>query len=1358
MSSQQVYIVHAQPDLEWALPMATRLRADERLRARGLEVVLEEWALLPGDSIVGRVETMIRRAAFSVFVFSRASTDDRWMDEKYWALVGRAEHRFVPVLLDDVALPPFAASRVVADFRGEEQDVPYERLVRALCGDRSAPAGGTPLAAYRTHLLEGPRELVVEIGPNRVVLETLDGGEPLAEHSPNGLPGGFDHALWELERARRGAPHLLTKSGEPHRGRGVLLQTRLHEVGEALGRAYLSGAAGGALAAAVNEAAAQNRALRLGLRVDNGLAYLPWETLALPGQSASLALHPNVELYRHLPASAAPVAVPIKAPLRILAVVASPDDPDGGPLLNMEDELRRILDAVDEARRHAAAHVRVLNEGTLDSVRTALRQERFHVLHISCHAEPGVLVMEDENGDRDDVSAARLAEALPRDEGVPLIVLSGCSTALDVPAEEEQALTGLAGGLSAAGVPAVLAMTAPVTDLYAALLGEAFYRELALRPRPEPLTALAEARRELEKRRQAAPEGSRDADLAEWATPALFLRGPSLPLYDVNDGVDTDIKPPPAVTLDPGVVVRPVGDFVGRRAELRSLLSTLRRGGRGVLLHGIGGVGKSTLAAELIGRLGDDAGLVVSLTGQKHPEQVLEAISGQLFAATAVMGSAGEPLRQVALFVRTVEYPRPVRLDALAGLPAPFAITLLLDNFEDNLNRSEDPARVDEDLAEFLSSWIRLPGRSRLIITSRYPFALPDDAHEDLHVHHLGPLSLAEARKLIWRLPALNALEPAEQERAWAEVGGHPRTLEYLDALLRGGEARFGDITRRLTRLIKQRSDVDDPKALLEQTTGDFDVALVESVTLAARDVLLGDLVGLLSEFERRVLVGVSVYRRPVDRTGAVWPVSDPIDPDPDLETRLERWGGLLSQAGRSNPEMGLENLGLSPQELTQAYADLQAWRTAPVRVPERVDATLGRLARLGLVTATPVRERNGGGDTDGGGVWWGVHRWTAAALARPDWTREQELTGAHLAASQYWTWRVRMRPQDPQQDVADAVEARFHAHAAGDLETAFVATGTVCDRLHTWGAWDWEQQLLTQTLDWFPHSNRYRATLLRQLGMIARGRGEYEQALKWYQSSLLIFEESDDRPGMAYNYHQFGILAQEQGEYEQALKWYQRSLILKEELGDRPGIAASYHQLGILAQEQGQYEQALKWYQRSLPIFEESDNRPGMAHSYHQLGILAQGQGQYEQALKWYQRSLILKEELGDRSGVARSHGNLGMIAQEQGEYEQALEWYQRSLTIFEELDNRPGMAKGYGQIGSLFTQTGQFEKAVGYSVRSLVLSLQLHAPQAAAVLYWLGRQRQELSDDVFRALVAEHLHADDVDALIAMLDSLDE
>ena len=152
-----------------------------------------------------------------------------------------------------------------------------------------------------------------------------------------------------------------------------------------------------------------------------------------------------------------------------------------------------------------------------------------------------------------------------------------------------RALPGLARELLTHGVPAVLAMTAPVTDDYATRLGADFYRELARRETPDPLTALADVRRRSERDRPPATS-------AEWATPTLLLRGPGLPLFDRRIGLD-DVEAPSEPDLGTHVVARRVGEFVGRRHELRDALRDAARPAGPVVIHGIGGVGKSTLAA-----------------------------------------------------------------------------------------------------------------------------------------------------------------------------------------------------------------------------------------------------------------------------------------------------------------------------------------------------------------------------------------------------------------------------------------------------------------------------------------------------------------------------------------------------------------------------------------------------------------------------------------------------------------------------------------------------------------------------------------------------------------------------------------
>ena len=143
-------------------------------------------------------------------------------------------------------------------------------------------------------------------------------------------------------------------------------------------------------------------------------------------------LHRNVALYRLVGGLGTSPAHKVRGPLRLLVAIASPEA-GGGELLDYEAELARIVAAVEPARERGEAYVRVLNEGSLAAINAALSEdpEGFHVLHLSCHARPGELILETADGQADPVSAERLlAEGVPAGADLPVVVLSGCSTGL----------------------------------------------------------------------------------------------------------------------------------------------------------------------------------------------------------------------------------------------------------------------------------------------------------------------------------------------------------------------------------------------------------------------------------------------------------------------------------------------------------------------------------------------------------------------------------------------------------------------------------------------------------------------------------------------------------------------------------------------------------------------------------------------------------------------------------------------------------------------------------------------------------------------------------------------------------------
>ena len=1237
-----VFVSYAHEDKTWVQALA------ENLHRAGLDVFFDEWEVVGGARLSQRLQEGLAASDVVVLVVSAAAIGKPWWQEEFAAAmagVTTGPQRLIPVLLDEVALPLFVANRLYVDFRHLDSPDAYvaafDRLVRFVrglpAGERPARDGAVvvPPSVYRA---EGPRPARLQIAVDEVVFTCA---ETEAQHKPKGVDASLRTLLWDLDRARNrpGArPDNLTLRAGTDSGGGVL-HAALVEVGRALGARFADGPAGQALAERLATVASGGATLRLAVQVeDPELADLPWETLILPGQDTPLVLQTGIELHRAV-AVADPPAMQVPGPLRILAVIASPDR-GGGELLDYEAELARILAVVDPSRRDHA-YVRVLNWGTPTAIREALAEERFHILHLSCHARPGALVLESDTGDADIVTAQRLVrEVLVPDQGVPLVVLAGCSTALadrtphhpgNSDGEGEQVLAGLARQLLHAGIPAVLAMTASITDVYATELCASMYRQLARRPEPVPLAELSTARRLHEDARRALPPQDHRAVWAEWATPAMFQAGPALPLYHRDTApVPTRSEARPAL----GGMIRRVGDFVGRRTELRAILRDLRAGRRGAVLHGIGGIGKSSLAAQLVEHLGADAGLVVPIVGATRVDLILEQIRQRLLGHCLRTKLAEQhPLRQVTAMLIDATPPWEQRLALLREVVLPeVPILLLFDNAEDLLTPTPTDdggpgwELTDAQLAAFTTAWLQLD-TTRLIVTTRYPFTLPDRAHRRLAHHHLGPLSKAETRKLIWRLPALDRLDPAQRLRAYTDVGGHPRSLEYLDALLAGGHARFDDVADRLERALEPvlaDRGITHLDQWLHGVAGDLDRAVAETITLTADDVLLDGLLARLDTVPgaRDLLFGAAVYRHPVDDIGLAWHLADIHEPapDPDRAARMRATGELLLRAHREN--LSPEEVGLSPEQLTVWERDREELRRPPFTTPPVFDRARDVLLRMGLLSPVTTPE------SDQVAPVYTVHRWTAAALTHR--TPPTQHSEAHRRAARYWQWRVDVWPQDRTTDITELVETRYHHHQAGDLAPAVAATYTIRNQLHTWGAWTWEHDLCTETLTWLPPTtNRDTATFTYQLGIIAQERGDYAQAEQRYHASLTIREELGDRAGIAAGYGQLGNIAQERGDYAQAEQRYHACLTIFEELGDRAGIAAGYHQLGMIAQERGDYAQAEQRCHASLTIREELGNRAGIASTTSQLGVLHTEQDRAIEAVPYNLTALLIRIDI---------------------------------------------------------------------------------------------------------------------------------
>lgn len=1321
-----VFLSHSSHDREWSLKLAGDLEQ------AGVSVFLDEWDISQGDLLITRLNDGLRTASDGLIVWGMHTEESPWVRAECEFLVHEAirnDKRLISVILANVDLPPLLRVWVTVDFRGCRTEPDYRdrlnRLIRALRGERPMRSGlaGMPGGPADSQLrLEGPQRVTIQVGAKEVTVRAApdEQGLRVAHQGPGDR---VDEQLWKVARARQQAVGVARSAGR--RMAGEVPQSDLVTLGQALGEQFLAGLAGELLAEELAVAERRNAALQIALDVeaDPRLQALPWETLCLPGSDQPLVLHPRSQFHRVMSGLGSTPAILIPEPLRILAAIGVPDTGDG-EMLDYEAELDRIVRAVDRARLDGRALVRVLDWGTASAIRDALREERFHVLHISCRASANALVLETADGRPDLVGIRRLAtELLVPDRGVPLIVLAGSHTAAGPgnPDADGGEVPSLARELLSHGVPTVLAMAAEVSDRYAIHLASYFYRALARDPGTvDPLTALSDARREAERARQELRQqepGHPDAALAEWWAPALYLRTDPYPL------IDSAVPAPPsrsAAVIPPAGAIG-VGEFVGRRGDVRRLLRVLRGDQPAAVIYGIGGIGKTHLARRLVTAMREETSIVLFIRGRTTPAEILQAAGTELRLTRPELGPLAAELRDPQQGWRYL-------LAVLARVLGDVSVLIVLDEAEQNI--ADDSPITDDDspvpladteLPAFIGEWIRLGPGARLLITSRQPLDLPRAAGR-LTTHHLGPLSRAETDKLMWRLPALGSLERRERDQAYADVGGHPRALEYVDALLHGGRTRFSDIADRMEDALRARG-ITDPEAWLARGAGRLDHAVAETVTLIVDDILVDRLLARLRVFPlaHQLFVAASVFRAPVDATGLNWVVAETVElaQDTDRTARIERVYQQLESAQRVGTGFILDDLDLPPDLLAEVRRD----RDAGGRPSKRpgLDHAIDKLLSLSLLAVA-----SGASDADPHYL---MHRWTARGLqylirdGMAALVDAADLIHAHRRAADYHEWRAASR----REALADLLEARYHWRESGEPRRAAVVTLRACAIMVRWGEHQQIRQLCEQALADIPETDELACELLHMRSKAEQALGQLGIAEALARAALDIAEANGSVRWKALGHEQLAAVAAAGHDHQRARDAYDTAIALAREAGDPVLEVRCYLGFGAVALALGHDDEATRFSEAARDHAREETYRqhtllegiPELAalalamgdratadrligddavrrrdaaelasiigRSWLQLGQLHLRRDDPHQAVQAFGQAMRVAVDYRDLVLAKDTSLQLGRAWQRQQAYSQARRAYLDYIELADKMGDRPGMIDCYYLMGDL-------------------------------------------------------------------------
>ncbi|CAF1428833.1 unnamed protein product [Adineta ricciae] len=176
------------------------------------------------------------------------------------------------------------------------------------------------------------------------------------------------------------------------------------------------------------------------------------------------------------------------------------------------------------------------------------------------------------------------------------------------------------------------------------------------------------------------------------------------------------------------------------------------------------------------------------------------------------------------------------------------------------------------------------------------------------------------------------------------------------------------------------------------------------------------------------------------------------------------------------------------------------------------------------------------------------------------------------------------------------------------------------------------------------------------------------EKAAEIYE---MLLDQTTKESEKAPVYHQLGLIKDNQGEYEEAIRWYEQSLTIYEKTlsPQDPVLVASYNNIGNVYKNVGDYPKAFSYYEKALAISQQSlsPNHSHLASTYNNIGLVYDNMGDYPQALSYHEKALAISQQSlpPNHPHLAVSFGHIGNLYKSTGDNSKALAFCERAVEI---------------------------------------------------------------------------------------------
>jgi len=227
--------------------------------------------------------------------------------------------------------------------------------------------------------------------------------------------------------------------------------------------------------------------------------------------------------------------------------------------------------------------------------------------------------------------------------------------------------------------------------------------------------------------------------------------------------------------------------------------------------------------------------------------------------------------------------------------------------------------------------------------------------------------------------------------------------------------------------------------------------------------------------------------------------------------------------------------------------------------------------------------------------------------------------------------------PKDHFNDTSLLDNLQSHSAVLGNLGSAYSNMGQVEKAI------DYYEQALVISKE--IGDRRGEGSDLGNLGNAYNDLGQVKNAIDYYKQALMISKEIGDRQGEGNRLGNLGNAYSHLGQVEKAIEYYQKALAISTEIGDRRNEGNWLGNLGNAYSDLGQVEKAIEYHEQALVIAREIGDRRGEGKRLGNLGMAYSDLGQIEKAIKYYEQALVIAKEIKDPRIIDFCEENLKSI-----------------------------------------------------------------------------------------------------------------